>query len=344
MTFTQRWVLAVGIVLFLSVIPVRAQEQDSVIKIEATLVSIPVTVSDRSGRYLSGLKAEDFTLYKDGTKQQIAFFSAEEEPLNVALLLDTSRSTEQVLDEIKEQAKNFLKQLRPQDRAMIISFDYDVHVLSELTADRKALERAIKNARIGERVGTTLRDAVFDVTAKHFKQVTGRKAIIMLTDGKDHGSDITIDELFEAAEESDTMIYSIFYTTMLPGLPPGTLNFPRRRDWPPADQPGRRRNQVTREAPQFPERRQQRRQRQAMNNEMAGEFLKELSEVSAGRFYESDITDLKKTFALIADELRHQYRLGFYPSGERQEGITHKVRVEVSRGDAVVRARRSYQD
>ena len=104
-----------------------ADEQEAV-KLKATLVNVPVIVSDREGRYLSGLRAADFTLYNDHVKQKIAVFEATEEPLNVALLLDTSKSTRDVLDEIKDAAMNFIKRLRPQDRAMIVSFDYDVHV------------------------------------------------------------------------------------------------------------------------------------------------------------------------------------------------------------------------
>jgi Ca-activated chloride channel homolog len=324
------------------------QESDAPIKLGSTLVSVPVIISDRNGRYIAGLKAADFTVYKDSIKQEIAFFATEEEPLNVALLLDTSRSTESVLDEIKDRAKEFLKQLKPQDRAMVVTFDYDVHVLTRLTSDRKALEQAIKNAEIGEYVGTTLRDAVFEVFDRHFKQVTGRKAIILLTDGKDHGSEVTTDELLEAAEESDTMIYSIFYTTNQPNFrmrdrrpfprdtPGGFPPIERRRRFPLMSEP-------VQEFQRFPDR-NQRRRRRAEQNERAEEFLEELSNVSAGRLYRSDIGDLKKNFALIADELRHQYRLGFYPDGEKQAGMLHKLRVEVARQDAVVRARRNYTD
>ena len=82
----------------------------------------------------------------------------------------------------------------------------------------------------------------------------------------------------------------------------------------------------------------------ARQNELAVEFLENLSNASAGRFYQSEVSDLKKNFALIADELRNQYRLGFYPESEKREGQVHKLRVEVSQADAVVRARRTYTD
>lgn len=326
------------------------QEQDEPIKLGSTLVSIPFIVSDRNGRYVSGLKTEDFALYKDGVRQPIAFFTAEEEPIQVALLLDTSKSTGDVLDEIKERAKKFLKQLRPQDRAMVVSFDYQVHLLSGLTADRKVLERAIQNAEIGEFLGTTLHDAVYEVEEHHFKKITGRKAIILLSDGKDHGSRVSADELLEASAESDAMIYSIFYVTKAPVFNPSQQPFPRRRREgmePPVNRGRRRFPQLNQgfasPEPQFRDR-AQRRQRMERQNQMAEEFLEELAEVSAGRFYRGEVGDLEKNFALIADELRHQYRIGFYPDGEKREGTTHKLRVEVSRPELVVRARRSYTD
>jgi VWFA-related protein len=355
MPFAKRITIALVFIALVTAsgFPTPAQEQkesakqdpDAPIKLGSTLVSVPVIVSDRNGRYVSGLKAGNFSLYKDGARQPIAFFTAEEEAINVALLLDTSKSTRDVLDKIKDHARDFLKQLRPQDKAMVVSFDYEVHVLTRLTSDRKELERAVKIAEIGEYVGTTLRDAVFEVTEKHFKTLNGRKAIILLTDGKDHGSQISSDQLIDAAAESDAMIYSIFYTTKTPNF---RDRFPRRDRndrFPPNNRGGRRRFPMTVEQlpQQFPDR-AQRRERMERQNEQAVEFLEDLSNASAGRFYRSEVSDIKKNFALIADELRNQYRLGFYPDGEKRQGNVHKLRVEVSQTDAVVRARRTYTD
>lgn len=311
----------------------QEKQSDNPIKVQTTLVGVPVIVSDRQGRYIPGLKREDFKVYQDRIEQTIAVFEASEEPLNIALLLDTSRSTEQVLDDIKKDAGNFLKELRPQDRAMVISFDYDVHVLSGLTSDRKALERAIKNARIGEQVGTLLRDAVAAVIERHFKRVDGRKAIILLTDGKDVGSGIAEQALLDEAAESGAMIYTVFFETGF--LRRGwidPLTFPRRRVWVGRDR-----------FPPARPRQEQRRRRVDMKNEQAVSFLTYLSEVSAGRYYSSEVSDLKKIFKLVADELRHQYRLGFYPDPTKADGQRHVLRVQVNNPDAVVRARRSYQ-
>ncbi len=311
----------------------NAQEQkQETLKINTALVSVPVIVSDRQGRYISGLKVSDFTLYDNRTKQPIEFFADTEEPINVALLLDTSKSTTLVLDDIKKAAKDFVKQLRSQDRAIIVSFDFKETALCDLTSDRKTLEKAIGKARIGEIPGTKLRDAVYDVMREEFRTVKGRKAIILLTDGQDHGSEVAERALLESASEADTLIYSVFYRS----LPP---NFARQ------GRGGRRggRGGIFTPMPRFPGPPPQRRQgRINERNADAVDFLQELSDVSAGRYYDSEVARLKETFGQIVEELRHQYRLGFYPA-DHAAGSVHSLKVEVARPDVVVRSRRSYR-
>lgn len=319
----------------------KTQNPTEVIKVYSNLVSVPVIVSDRNGRYISGLKEADFKLYDNSAEQKLAYFDAAEAPLNVALLLDTSRSTEGVIDEIRKAAKEFIKDLRPQDRAMIVSFDYGVHKLSPLTSDRKVLERAIKDARVGETFGTLLNDALFEVIDRDLKSVSGRKAIVLLTDGEDAGSRVSEDEVVSYATESDAMIYSIYYE-------PSPM---RVRDRPFGRGRGifGRRGGVLDRQERFPRQRrapqdrQRRQDRRALRGEFAVEFLTELSEVSAGRFYESETTDLKKTFVLIAEELRNQYRLGFYPDELARDGSLHQLRVKVDKPDIAVRARTQYR-
>src|SRR5712692_9175974 len=111
-------IAAIALVAPLSALA-QERQSEAPIKVQTTLVSVPVIVSDRQGRYISDLKLQDFKLYQDRAEQAIAVFDATEEPLNIALLLDTSHSTKAVLGDIKKDAANFLKELRPQDRAMI---------------------------------------------------------------------------------------------------------------------------------------------------------------------------------------------------------------------------------
>jgi len=334
----MRMAIALFLLLSFSVFvnETRAQEvkQDNSIKIDTNLVSVPVVVSDRQGRYVPGLKAEDFSLYQDGKKQTISFFGADEEPLNVALLLDTSYSALDALGSIQDAALDFIRLLQPADRAMVVSFDHSVNVLCPLTSDRKRLQRAVDHVDIGERLGTVMRDAVIEVVERYFAKVNGRKAIILLTDGKDHGSSISKDELLDRLEESDVMVYSVLYKTSLDSMArrrgmgrrggmgggrPGGVWIPGGRDR------GRRgRGAYDRE-------------------EDAIEYAKQMSEVSAGRFYQNEVTDLNATFALIADELRKHYRLGYYPPDNEDRSVTHKIRVTVARNDVAVRARSSYR-
>lgn len=334
-------ILFAGLLVFSSITLFAQNNNDEVIKVETALVNIPVIVSDRNGRYISGLQTGNFTVLEDGKPQKIEYFASEESPLNVAILLDTSRSTQEVLGKIKKAAREFLKQLQPADRALIVSFDNDVEVLSEFTSDRKLLDNAVKNAEIGERAGTVLHDAVFEVVDKKFANVRGRKAIILLTDGKDIGSFVTKNELIYRLEESDTLVYSIFYET----------------------ENSRRFNQ-NRPNIFFPNRRQQRRRgiffpdilpqpnrnpnnprqiRQQRMNEEASSFLEKIADSTAGRFYQKDVEDLDETFKNIADELRKQYLIGYYPDNSDKANSLHQVKVRVDKTDVVVRAKNSYR-
>lgn len=308
-----------------------AQDAGETIKVETKLVSVPVVVSDRKGRYVPNLTASDFTLSQDGKPQTIEFFASTEEPLTVALLIDTSHSTRPVLGDIKDSALSFIKLLLPQDRAMIVSFDHDTHILSPLTSDHEQLKNAIKQAEIPEYFGTTLRDAAYETITRTLSPITGRKAVIILTDGKDAGSRISKRELFYSLQETDTLVYTVMFTT---DDHRATL-FPlprRRRGGMGGRFPGVGRRYDPRPA-----------ERMKRANQEAEEFLQELSEVTAGRSYKSRDGKLKKTFAAIVEELRFQYRLGFYPPDETGGNAWRELRIKVNRPDMVVRARRGYR-
>ncbi len=309
---------------------------DETIKVETKLVSVPTTVSDRNGRYIPNLTAADFQIFQDGVQQNIEFFAATEEPITVALLIDTSQSTRPVLGDIKDSAKSFIKLLTPADRAMIVSFDFAAHTLSPLTSDQEKLKNAIKSAEIPKQLaGTTLRDAVYDTINTAFIGLTGRKAIILLTDGKDFGSRISRETLLFRLEESDTLVYTVFFKTDDRPQRPLFDRFPR----------GRRGGGIFGRFPPigFPNRRDDRqRERMEQENRIAEAFLQQLSDLTAGRLYSSKDGKLKKTFAAIVDELRFQYRLGFYPAEESAAAL-HNLRVKVLRPDVSVRARGSYR-
>lgn len=270
----------------------------------------------------------------------VEFFAAIEEPISVALLIDTSQSTRGVLDDIKDSARSFIKLLNPKDQAMIVSFDYQINVLSPLTSDASQLKRAVDRAEIPPQgmTGTVLRDAVYETVARTFSGLKGRKAIILLTDGKDSGSLMRSDELLYKLQETDTLIYPVMFST-------GPLRFGGRnaeRFSRIFDRDGRFRGM------NLPDPRQQQRIEQALGrmgrqNEIAKEILIGMSDATAGRFYSSDDGKLTKTFASIVEELRFQYRLGYYPPEETSANQLHQIRVKINRPDVSVRARSTYR-
>ncbi len=201
---------AILAVLLFAVLSVQSQEPRIVdtISIDTNLISVPVIVSDRDNRYVPNLKVESFHLFDNQVEQKISYFDTGEEPLNVVLMLDTSLSTSGVLGDIKKAAKAFLKELRPQDRAMIVTFDWQMEKLSTLTSDRKELENAIKHTKVGKYPGTVLNDALMDVSAHVLQPIRGRKAIILLSDGEDHDSIIPAEQLINAESKADAMIYT----------------------------------------------------------------------------------------------------------------------------------------
>ena len=128
------------------------------IRVDTTLVTIPVSVMDREGRYIPNLNKDDFRLWEDGVEQKIGFFQSVDKPFSVVLMIDTSGSTRFRLEEIQDAAITFVNQLRSDDRVMVISFDDKLHLLSDFTSDRNQMRSAIQRTHPG--AGTALYDAV----------------------------------------------------------------------------------------------------------------------------------------------------------------------------------------
>ncbi|PYS81116.1 MAG: hypothetical protein DMF70_09780, partial [Acidobacteria bacterium] len=204
------------------------------VRVNTTLVTVPVSVLDRQGRFVPNLRREDFTVFENGIEQSIAYFEPAEKPFTVALLLDTSASTHFHLSEIKEAAIAFAKQLRPQDRVLIVSFNDEVLLLTEVTNDLNIIETVIEeNANTGS--STRLYDAV-DLTIKErLSKIKGRKAIVLFTDGVDTSSQqASYQSTLRQVEELDALIYPIQYDTSdylnaMQGVGNGTVTVTTRR-------------------------------------------------------------------------------------------------------------------
>ena len=154
--------------------PTGPQEVDAgdIIRVNTTLVTIPVSVMDRDGRYIPNLQKEEFRIWEDGVEQDVAFFQSVDKPFSVVLMLDTSPSTQFRLEDIQDAAISFVNQLRSDDKVMVVSFNDEIKVLSEFTTDRRRLERAIQRARTDD--GTRLYDAVDMVINQQLGRVQGR--------------------------------------------------------------------------------------------------------------------------------------------------------------------------
>lgn len=286
---------------------------DDLVKVETNLVTIPVSVFDRYGLYIPNLKKEDFKIFEDGKEQQIEYFGTSEKPFTVILLIDTSPSTEYEIDEIRDAAKAFVDQLKPQDKVMVIEFDGNVHVLAEATGDRPTIYKAIKRADFGS--GTALYDAVTFSLQKRLSAVSGRKAIVLFTDGVDtQSSKSNYDTTLSLAEESDSLIFPIYYNTFAKTRADADI-------WGPPP-PGTT----------------------AREYAVGKKYLEELASYTGGRVFRPEATPggLTTAFEGIAEELRRQYNIGYIPSEDGKRGQRKLIKVRVNRPNLVLRARDSY--
>jgi Ca-activated chloride channel homolog len=186
--------------------------ENEVLRITANLVSVPVSVMDRQGRYVIDLQQKDFRIYEDGAEQRITHFNNVDQPFSVVLLIDTSGSTASFLDQMKTAAKAFVEQLRPSDNVRPVYFHGEVKPLTAKGInDAKALSAAIDQMVSGPvEIGTKLYDAV-DFALNALKPVSGRKAVILFTDGENTWGKATAKGTLREAEESDTIVYTLQY-------------------------------------------------------------------------------------------------------------------------------------
>jgi Ca-activated chloride channel homolog len=310
-----------------------------IIRVNTTLVTLPVSVMDRDGRYVPNLSKEDFRVWEDGIEQQVGFFASVEKPFSVVLMLDTSPSTQFRLEDIQDAAITFVNQLRPDDKVMVVSFNDEIKILSELTNDRGKLRRAIERAYTGD--GTRLYDAIEAVMNQQLSRMSGRKAIVLFTDGVDTTSRrASYQSTVMDAQELDALIYPVQYNTLADvanGLPQaghipdvwgrilgGIFGGGRRSNrrggggWPGGRGP-------------------------QGDYDLADQYLRELATSTGGRGYQADsLQNMASAFANVAEELRRQYSIGYYPKRPPQPGQRREIRVRTNQPNLAVRTRDSY--
>ncbi len=195
--------------------PVQSGEEvgeGEVVHITANLVSVPVTVIDRQGKYVVDLLQKDFRIFEDGIEQPITHFSNVDQRFSVVLLMDTSGSTADFLGQMKAGAKSFVEQLRPADTVQPVYFHGEIKPLTPQSInDTNLLKGAIDQMSPGPiNMGTRLYDAV-DFALNALKPVSGRKAVILFTDGENTWGKATMKSTLHEAEESDIIIYTLQY-------------------------------------------------------------------------------------------------------------------------------------
>ena len=291
--------LGLGIYAF----PATMQSQDSTLKVSVDLVNVQFSVTDRRGRFIAGLKAEDFVLEEDGKRQDIVHFAHENElPLTIGMLIDTSPSVRPVFDEEKDTAVAFLDSiLRPNDLALVIGFDRSVTLVQDYTDRTRLLKSAIDDLQIGG--GTSLYDAIYLACKEKLSYEAGRKTVILISDGEDTTSKTKFFEALVAAHQSDTVIYSISNSQR------GFFARGRGNRGGGGD-PG---------------------------------TLRKFSEETGGAtFFLDRGNSFKKIFDEIAQELRSQYSLGYISKNGTRDGKFRTIKITPRDSSYMVRARKGY--
>jgi len=303
--------------------------EDEVYTVDTDLVTTPVSVLDRNGRFIAGLLKKDFKIFEDGVQQKITYFRSEEKPFTVVLLLDTSPSTKYRMDEIHFAAVTFVNQLRPADEVMVVAFDQRARVLTEPTSNKSELFAAIYKSQFG--TGTSLYDTVDALVGTELLKIPGRKAVVLFTDGVDTTSRRgSYEGTIAAVEEVDALFYPIRFNT-LNDFGPSQSSAISLAD---AIAAGRLPQGVTFHA---------NRGQSPAEHEKGRKYLESLATNTGGRMFEADtVTNLEAAFSGVAEELRRQYSVGYYPEATGEPGDRKKIKIQISKPNAVVRAKSSY--
>jgi VWFA-related protein len=190
--------------------PQSTTQNDQTISVEVNLVNILFTVADRKGKFVTNLRKEDFKVFEDERIQSISNFSSESNlPLTIALLVDTSGSIRDKLKFEEEAAIEFFYSTlqRGKDKALVIAFDSGVGLLQDFTDDPEKLADKIRQIRAGG--GTSLYDAIYLAVNQKLATQTGRRIAILITDGDDNSSRISMTETLEAAQKNEVTMYAI---------------------------------------------------------------------------------------------------------------------------------------
>jgi VWFA-related protein len=305
--------MACAVAALLVIAPAFARQDDKPIKLQADLVTVDATVTDKDGNFIRNLKAEDFVVYEDGEQQKLDFFEASEEavmtrPLAVVVAIDTSGSIkpEEIIRQ-REATESFMKLVRPESVFAVIAFNSDVRVLQDFTSDPKKISQAFQ--KIGDATGSSRIFGSIDRAISMLKRAPRfrsgrrlRRVVIVITDGYDNVNPPDQPDVIRRANDAEVTVYSITLPSYMPGVGPS------KRIMTLLD--------VSRIVP-----------------------------MTGGMDFSADTRDFTPVFKAIAEEIKSGYTLAFYPSEKnRRDGRLHQIRVECKRSGAIIRAsRNAYQ-
>jgi Ca-activated chloride channel homolog len=285
--------------------PPAGQPPQTPFRSAVDLVSLNVTVTEGTGKYVTDLTAQDFAVFEDGVKQDVTFFTRTNLPIALALLIDTSASMENKLATAQEAAIGFARRLRQQDLAEVVDFDSRVVVIQSFSNNLSELEQAIRKTSAGG--STSLYNAVY-IALKDLKKIIAkssdeirRQAIVVLSDGEDTSSLLPFEEVLDLAKRSETAIYSI----------------------------GLRSNEGTGVS--------------AKGFKEAEFVMRQFSQETGGRsFFPNQLADLAGIYGQISDELSSQYTVGYTSKNPKRDGSWRRVVVRVARPNLTARTKLGY--
>ena len=312
------------------------------LKVDVDWIHLNVSVRNRyTNRSEPNLQKEDFLVYEDGVLQTVEKFESIEAPFNLLLLLDVSGSTGSFIDLIKEASINFTREIKPNDRMAVATFNSQVRLIQDFTSNRAEVVRALK--RIGSHGGTAFYDALDTCIRDYMHNMKGRKAIVIFTDGVDNqltghlsrGSRTTFPQLYREIQEIESLIYTIFLDTE------ADITY----------RPGRHstggvvgilEDIIRGRTPPYNSRRSRGHNRAAYVE--AREQLRLIADQTGGHMYSPRrVEDLSSVYAEIADDLRVQYTLAYNPTNPDKDGRWCRINVKLHhKADLVARTRKGY--
>ncbi len=285
----------------------RERQKGYTIGVNVDLVVVHTTVLDKNGHFISGLKKEDFHVYEDGIGQTISMFSQEDVPVSLGIVIDTSGSMRNKIDNVNKAALAFIKASNPEDEVFLIGFNDQVELLEEYTSDLEAIADALDNIIVSG--GTALYDAIHLAVEKAQKGVKPKKAIILITDGEDRDSYYKLEEMIAKVQESDVQVYAVGFLNPVPDK--GLFGH-----W-------------SKSVP-----------------EKARDALQLISEdTGAKAFFPQRVSDIGQIVSEVAYELRNQYSIGYVSTNTARDGAYRRIKVELDSGKASgrqIRYRRGY--